>query len=222
MCLRLEGGGGQEARDAGHAHRGRGGGRAGRADGVDGGEDGLEGLRGGAGHVGADVDVDAEDGELGVRGLEDEVHLHGHAGAVVEVLAGQVEVELGELERVVVAGNGQVAARADDLDRGAQVLEGRAGREVGDEHRVFGALALGVGARDHVDGRLVRAQGTGGVGGHVEGVPSRRTLTKLNQHRTTSPREATPLDATRTIAPLYPKVLIGTAPPSALGAKWVP
>lgn len=104
------------------------------------------------------------------------MHLHGLAVALVEVLAGQVEVELRELERLVAAGQRHVAALAHDLDRGAEVLKDGAGVEVGDRHPVRGALLLGVEARDQVDGRLVRALGTGGVGGQVQAVPSGRAL----------------------------------------------
>lgn len=106
------------------------------------------------------------------------MHLHGLAAAVVEVLAGQVEVELGKLERLVASRNGHVAALADDLDRRAQVLKKRAAVKVRERDLVGGPRLLDVSARDQVDGRLVRALGTRGVGGCVEGVPGTRTLSR--------------------------------------------
>lgn len=51
------------------------------------------------------------------------MHLHSHGSAVVEVLTGQVKVELCEVERLVAAGDGQGASFADDLDSSPDVLE---------------------------------------------------------------------------------------------------
>lgn len=131
---------------------------------------------GGLGSSGLDVDVNAQNGDLGVGGLEDKVYLHGLAGAVVEVLAGQMEVELRKLERLVAAGNHEAAAFADNLYGGAEVLEGRARREVGDVNGELGACQLSEGAIHQVNGRLRGACGAGHVGRGVQGVPVGRAL----------------------------------------------
>lgn len=93
--------------------------------------------------------------------LPDKVRLHGHAGPVVEVLAGEVEVEL--LEGVVDAleGHGTGATpflhRHDDLDGGAEVLEFGAGGQIREGEGEGRGGDHGEGTGGHVDGGLGRA-----------------------------------------------------------------
>lgn len=55
---------------------------------------GSLGFVGSVGEAVVEIDVESNHGEFLVFALVDHVHLHGHAGAVVEMLAGEMEVEL--------------------------------------------------------------------------------------------------------------------------------
>lgn len=123
-----------------------------------------------------DVNVGTEDRNLGVLSLEDKVNLHGNGGAIVQVLAGSVEVELGKVEGLVAAGEFQGARLAHHLDGGAQVLKDGALGEVGQVNGQARPGDLGEGAAGDIDGRLVGAFGAGGVGGGVEAEPISRAL----------------------------------------------
>lgn len=120
----------------------------------------------------ADVEVDTHDSDLGVGAGKDHVHLHSHAGTVVEMLAGQVEVELLELEGLVAGGHPHGAALADDLDGRAQVLKGSTGFEVRDLDGELRASHLCEGSGGHVDGGLVRPCCASAIGGSVQQVPA--------------------------------------------------
>jgi len=110
-----------------------------------------------------DVNVHTDDGNLLLGGLEDHVHLHGLGGAVVEVLGGQVEVELLKLEGLSVGGEG--AALGNDLDSRAKILElGTIGHVVDGQLDVR-ALEDLEDAVNHVDGGLAGAGCASGVGG---------------------------------------------------------
>lgn len=105
------------------------------------------------------------------------MHLHGDAGAVLEMLAGGVEVELLEVEHLVGAvGEDEGAVLADDFDGRPQVLKGGALGKVGEVNRELNARDLGEAVGDYVDGRLVGALSTRAIRGAVEGEPIRRAL----------------------------------------------
>jgi hypothetical protein len=97
------------------------------------------------------------------------------ACAVVEVLTGQVEVELLQLE--CLAGYRQGAALGDDLDGGAQVLKLGAVRHVVDGQLDIGALGEGEDVADHVDGRLAVAGCADRIGRDIDRCPVERSLT---------------------------------------------
>lgn len=126
----------------------------------------------GGGGSSVDVEVDAHDGDLGVRAGKDHVHLHGHAGAVVEMLARKVEVELLELEGLVAASKSHAAALGDDLDGCAQILEGSTLSKVRDLDGELRARNLCEGTGSHVDGGLVCPCCASAVGGSVQQVPA--------------------------------------------------
>ncbi len=98
----------------------------------------------------------------------------GLAGAVVEVLAGEVEVELLQLKGLV--GDLQGAALGDDLDGGAQVLKLGAFGHVVDAQLDVGPLENGEHAVDHVDWGLVGAGCAHAVGRGLERSPVERAL----------------------------------------------
>lgn len=127
-----------------------------------------------------DIDPDADNGNLPRGALPHEMRLHGHARAVVEVLARQVEVELLQLVLDALERHGPgalpLAFLGHDLDRRAQVLEGRARGDVREGEGQLRRRDHGEGARDHVDGGLARACGAEGVGGRVEVYPVGRAL----------------------------------------------
>lgn len=96
--------------------------------------------------------------------------------AIVQMLAGQMVVELLEGEGGAVDGHaGTGAIGHDDLDGGAQVLDLGLGNVGHDEANIGGReqreLVVG-----HVDGALGAAGGAGHVGHRVEGQPVERAL----------------------------------------------
>lgn len=123
------------------------------------------------------VDVGTNDGNLLVGTLEDHVHLHSHALSGVEMLAGQVEVEL--LQGEIAASNLHRSTLGDNLDGGSQVLEFGAIGHVGDLE-VDGASGENVeGAGHHVDGGLGGSRGAQLVGSSIQSNPVQGTLCEV-------------------------------------------
>ena len=91
------------------------------------------------------------------------------AGPVVQVLAGQVEVELLQLKGLV--GDLEGAPLGDHLDGSAQVLKLGAVGHIVDGQFDVGPLEDGENAVDHVDGRLAGARGAHAVGRGLERRP---------------------------------------------------
>jgi hypothetical protein len=123
----------------------------------------LGGGGGGSGTAVGNVDVHADDGDVPVGALPHHVHLHGAAGAVVEVLAGQVEVELLQGELRAPDRHGAQALGRHHLHRGAEVLELGALGHVGDLQVDITGRDQGELAIDHVDGGLASAGGAENV-----------------------------------------------------------
>ena len=98
----------------------------------------------------------------------------GLACAVVEMLAGEVEVELLQLKGLV--GNRQRAALGDDLDRRAQVLKVGTVGHVVDRQLNVGSVEDGEDAVDHVDRRLAGAGRAHRVGWGLKCRPVERSL----------------------------------------------
>lgn len=97
--------------------------------------------------------------------MENKVNLQRIVLAAHAVLAGRVEVELGQFGGGPVLSQGSIGK---DLDRGSQILK-LGVRNVGDADGQLGGGEHLAGGRD-VDGRLVVAVGADGVG-FVEDVP---------------------------------------------------
>lgn len=116
-----------------------------------------------------DIDKDTNNSNLGILTLPNHVHLHSHALSGVEMLAGQVEVELLESEAGVAESH--AALSGDDLDGSAKVLELGSFGHVGDLKVKLRGRDHGVGAGDHVDGGLVDTGRADSVGCGIESNP---------------------------------------------------
>lgn len=79
-----------------------------------------------------EIDEDTDDGEFVVFAGVNHVHLHGKTGAVVDVLAGEMKVELLQVVCRVLDGDFTAESFGDYLDGTSQVLELSALGEVGD------------------------------------------------------------------------------------------
>jgi hypothetical protein len=134
------------------------------------------------------------------------------------MLAGEVEVELLQLERLV--GHLQRAALGDNLDGGAQVLKvGALGHVVGGQLDV-GSVEDGEDAFDHVDRGLAGAGCAHHIGRGRECRPVERALVSMSAGVVSwvTGRERPP-----TMVPVYPNVPTFTSPPSsARGCRKVP
>lgn len=100
-----------------------------------------------------DINEDTDNSDLGILTLPDHVHLHSHALSGVQMLTGQVEVELLESEAGVGEFHGTLSS--NDFDSGAQVLEFGSLEHVRDRQAQLRCRDNGIGACGHVDGGLV-------------------------------------------------------------------
>lgn len=124
------------------------------------------------------IDKDTDDSNLGILALPNHVHLHSHALSGVEMLAGQVEVELLESEAGVAESHAALAG--DDLDGGAKVLELGSFGHIGDLEVKLRGRDHGVGAGDHVNGGLVDTGRADSVGCRIESNPVSWTLSPVS------------------------------------------